>query len=323
MSNRESSSSKGGGKKIMKKQNGQPATVVFTGGKGGVGKSFVAANLGVLMSRLGHEVVLVDALRWGYNLHTLIGMPRPERDVTSLEDGEVSNFADLLTDTPYDHLKLVCGLEEKSRLKNEGAAPALFEDLNKLDCEYCLIDMGGYISFSLLDHVLASSMPVIVTVPEPTAMERTYEFLKSLYYRLLRNGEHELGFDGLVDKVMLESRKLGVKTPKNLMETISFFEPKKGEMLSEYMKQMRLQLVLNQVRSNAENLWGNGICSLCNNYFGLEMDYLGPVEYEGVVADSVRRRQPLHVLHPEAQAAKDIERIAHRMISRRNSTKKG
>ena len=38
----------------------QAPFVLVTGGKGGVGKSTVAANLGVQLAREGHRVLLVD-----------------------------------------------------------------------------------------------------------------------------------------------------------------------------------------------------------------------------------------------------------------------
>ncbi|HPE35715.1 MAG TPA: P-loop NTPase, partial [Spirochaetales bacterium] len=43
-------------------------------GKGGVGKTVVAANLGLALSALGKTVVLVDLDLGGANLHTVLGV---------------------------------------------------------------------------------------------------------------------------------------------------------------------------------------------------------------------------------------------------------
>jgi flagellar biosynthesis protein FlhG len=40
------------------------------GGKGGIGKSLLAASLGTQLARMGKRVVLVDADLGGANLHT-------------------------------------------------------------------------------------------------------------------------------------------------------------------------------------------------------------------------------------------------------------
>ena len=51
--------------------------VAFGGGKGGIGKSVVAANVGIALAQLGHSVLLVDADLGGANLHTCLGVSQP------------------------------------------------------------------------------------------------------------------------------------------------------------------------------------------------------------------------------------------------------
>ncbi len=49
------------------------------GGKGGIGKSLIAASLGWQLARMGQQVVVVDADLGGANLHTCLGLPNPAR----------------------------------------------------------------------------------------------------------------------------------------------------------------------------------------------------------------------------------------------------
>ena len=49
------------------------------GGKGGSGKSFLAANFGVLFARQGHHTVLVDLDLGGSNLHSLLDFAKSKR----------------------------------------------------------------------------------------------------------------------------------------------------------------------------------------------------------------------------------------------------
>ena len=53
------------------------------GGKGGTGKSFIASNIGSYLAKKGKKVVLIDADLGGANLHSLLGVKKPE---ASLED---------------------------------------------------------------------------------------------------------------------------------------------------------------------------------------------------------------------------------------------
>jgi ATP-binding protein involved in chromosome partitioning len=50
--------------------------VAIGSGKGGVGKTTVAVNLAVSLSKLGHRVGLIDADIYGPNVPTMLGVTR-------------------------------------------------------------------------------------------------------------------------------------------------------------------------------------------------------------------------------------------------------
>jgi flagellar biosynthesis protein FlhG len=52
------------------------------GGKGGIGKSLISANLGIELARRGKKVILVDADLGGANLHTTLGIDVPRRTLS-------------------------------------------------------------------------------------------------------------------------------------------------------------------------------------------------------------------------------------------------
>lgn len=51
--------------------------VAVGGGKGGAGKSLLAANLAIYLTTMGKRVVLLDADLGGANLHSFVGVERP------------------------------------------------------------------------------------------------------------------------------------------------------------------------------------------------------------------------------------------------------
>ena len=53
------------------------------GGKGGVGKTFLAANLSAILARAGARVVAVDTDVEGANLHTWLGVPSPRASLVT------------------------------------------------------------------------------------------------------------------------------------------------------------------------------------------------------------------------------------------------
>ncbi|MDH5490391.1 MAG: P-loop NTPase, partial [Myxococcales bacterium] len=73
-------------------------TIAITSGKGGVGKTQIAANLGVALARRGQRVLLLDADLGLASLDLALGI-RPERDLRSVITGEYS-LEEILVEGP-------------------------------------------------------------------------------------------------------------------------------------------------------------------------------------------------------------------------------
>ena len=63
--------------------------IVVASGKGGVGKSTVAANLSIALARSGKKVALVDADIYGPSIPKMFGIEDAKPDVTSFGDKEM------------------------------------------------------------------------------------------------------------------------------------------------------------------------------------------------------------------------------------------
>ena len=55
----------------------RPQVWAVGGGKGGTGKSLVAASLGIHLAQMGRRVILVDGDLGAPNLHTVLGLDPP------------------------------------------------------------------------------------------------------------------------------------------------------------------------------------------------------------------------------------------------------
>ena len=60
-----------------------PIIISVGGGKGGVGKSTITANIGTILVQKGFSVGFIDADLGGANLHLCLGVRRP---LTGLQD---------------------------------------------------------------------------------------------------------------------------------------------------------------------------------------------------------------------------------------------
>jgi len=293
-----------------------PQLVTFLSVKGGIGVSMIIANLAVYLAQTGKRVLLVDARRWGRNLHTFLGISSPEHSLDSLFNKEVDDFEDLIVDTPYPNLKLLSGMKESVAATTAKECPFLIEQCRKLSFDMVFFDMPPQISFNLFDHALWSDMSVLVGAPEPTAIERLYELLRGLYFRLFKTLEEKTGIQDIVEKAMVNSLELGINTPKDLVSAIHFFKPEAGDKLASEIKRFHINLMLNQVRSSNESDVGRGIISVTKRYFGLEMTDLGFLENDSIVPASIRQRKPLHIIQKDANITKQIEQVARSIMSR-------
>ena len=71
-----------------------PAVLAVGGGKGGVGKSIISANLSAILSQAGYRVLVIDLDLGCANLHTQFGIPMPRKTLADflLRGGSQQGF---------------------------------------------------------------------------------------------------------------------------------------------------------------------------------------------------------------------------------------
>jgi len=191
--------------------------VVIVSGKGGVGKSNLAVNLGIQLSRSALRVVLVDADLGLANADILLNVS-PLGDVSDLLDYRIPPD-DVLMRGP-DGLRVVCGATGMTR-RGEAC------DLDPLNCvraierldefyDVLLIDCPAGVAPLVSDFALAGDRLVVVTTPEPTALADAYATLKTLYSR---------GFGGCAGLIvnMAESRAEADSAARRLQQAADRF----------------------------------------------------------------------------------------------------
>jgi len=70
---------------------------------------------------------------------------------------------------------------------NHAQKQKLFRHVQALDADMILIDLGAGTHINTLDTFLQADKMIVVTVPEITAIENMYQFIKSVYYRKLKS----------------------------------------------------------------------------------------------------------------------------------------
>lgn len=287
------------------------------GGKGGVGKSLVSANVAICLALMGNKVVAVDLDLGGANLHTCLGLPIPQVTLSDYVSKKITNFEDLLVPTPINNLKIISGAQDELGMANlkHMHKNQIIRKLGDIDADYILFDLGAGTAFNTIDFFITADKGILVVLPEPTSIENTYRFIKSVFYRRLKMVEGVAEIEHLINESMNAKVTSGASSsPADLIKKISEINPEVGLRAKAEMAQFRPNLIINQVRSQADIDIGYSIQSICRRYFGIEMTFPGYLDYDQSVWQSVRKRKPLLIEYPNSKLVNNFDRIVHRLI---------
>jgi flagellar biosynthesis protein FlhG len=286
-------------------------------GKGGTGKSFITTSLGLSLAKAGKKVILVDADLGCANLHTCLGMHPVRESLSDFVSGEVSSLADVVVTTPHTNLSLISGAHDMLDIANptHSRKGALMKAIEELEFDYLLLDLGAGTAFNTLDFFLTAHKAVLVVLPEPSAIENAYRFIKSVYFRYMRNVSKELHIRQLVEDAMDPKNNKGVHSVHDLIAAVSKVSPEVGRRLRDDIMAMRLRLVVNQVRTVDDLTLGFSMRSSVEKYFGIRMDYSGYVEYDDVVWKAARAHQAVVAEYPYSGPARGVDRLMRNLIS--------
>jgi len=153
----------------------------ITSGKGGVGKTFVAANLAAALARQGQKVLVLDADLGLANLDVVLNL-FPKITLHDVFRGE-ARLDDAVLPAPggFSVLLAGSGMVEYSRMTPE-VRDQLLQVIEALAprFDHVLLDTGAGISDVVLFTVSLASNVLVVATPEPTSMTDAYATIKVL-----------------------------------------------------------------------------------------------------------------------------------------------
>lgn len=304
------------------RKTGTPQIIAVGGGKGGVGKTLLSANMSLALADRGHRVLLVDADLGGANAHTVLGLPAPLVTLSDFLERK-AELDQLAVSTPYANLRFISGALDDVQAANpqHQSKMRLLRNLGTFDTDFLVLDLGAGTGFNTLDFFLIASCGILVVLPEPTSVENAYRFLKAAFFRRLAVVEKAFGIKDIVDEARAQRNKLNIHTPADLLRAVVERDPEVGKQVQQQMGKFRPRLVLNQsrVEGGADDAHvAEDMASACRRFLGIQLEVLGTLPDDDAVRRAVRVRQPLRIAAPDSRIKRAIDEMATRVLTMRN-----
>ena len=264
--------------------------VAVGSGKGGVGKTLLAFALARKLTELNQQVILVDMSLGGF--YTIASSRINECRLQAVgEDGDKK-------ENIVSRLQLVSGAQLFPCSENNGWHGAkLHKKIRGLDANYVILDLGPGTTAFTTECFLSSDVGVLVTTPDPMAIQNCYNFMNSC----LRNAiQTKAQRDPEIKKLLtfLEKRCRDTKMPlKDFLQQFNNGNHRVSSILNEVKRNLKTGIVLNMVQDKADLRSAASLRTYLLDLLGFDTEIWGHINYEKDVAQSIYNKifEPMRV----------------------------
>lgn len=287
---------------LFKKQRRVKHILAVGGSKGGVGKTVVAVNLALTLSKMGHSVVLFDADLGNANCHTLLGIRHIDKSLDEYLLKGVS-IDEIIVSSPFVKLRLICGASNKvdQCLRDEAVKKKLFDDLCELNTDYIIIDLGAGLGDDMLDLYNLADVKIMVTSPQFTALQNAYSFVKSAYCYEVKKKPH-LG--PLLTRVSDDPIKL-----KALIQKLPISTHERTDYDAVASSQ-RFSIIGNMAGGENDLKIIGKLTAIVKEFLNVDSNILGVLVQSSEVQGSINRLTPFMELFPNCENSQEMRTIA-------------
>lgn len=307
--------------KGLKRLRSSGTTVIpIASGKGGVGKSLVAANLAIALAGQGHSTIAVDMDLGGSNLYTYLGVPNSNPGIGDFLKSGGCRFQDLVVPTGIPNLSFVPGDGLTPFMANidHDQRVALSREIRQLSARFVILDLGAGTFFNTLNFFGLSRQGIVVTTFETPAMMNFVMFLRNFMFRVVSGltRRNRAAFSAVIEAFHQPVRSAPV-TVEALIRRIDRVDPPLAARVKSVCESYRPRIVFNMGDHPDELNVLRKVDHSLRNGLSLTADYLGFIYYDDVVRRAAKNREILMTRHPSSAAVQGIREIAQRLTGAR------
>lgn len=308
--------------------NNFPTIISIGGGKGGIGKSVITANLASAIAKYGFKVLVVDLDIGGANLHTYFSIFKPQ---CSLADFILSKthkpFNEYILQTNIHGIELVAGNQDVNLGQHLISNPNLlnklwlniFRSKIELGYDFIIIDLGAGTFPHTIQGAVNSHLSVITVLPEPASIENAYAFVKNYIWQIIENVIYNLNLN--LEETSFKEAFFNLQNKEYSTSYIEIFRklyPHFRFLIDEFFKILYTRLtgiIVNQCKIQEDLEISKSMQLICKKYFGLNTVDLGDLNYEEALWRAVRNKKMLDYGYQSCYFAKKIKILSLKTLN--------
>ncbi len=291
--------------------------IPIAGGKGGVGKTELCANLGVRLGQLGCRTIVIDLDLGGSNLHSALGIKNKNPGVGNFLSDRKLSFESLLTPTPYPNVLFIPGDVLVAGTPNVGFAQkkSILRNIESLEADYILLDLGSGASNNVIDFFLVSNSGILVSSPHVGAIINAYSFMKNAVFRFLQRAfSGETKVERVLRKQIKERRPGNPVKISTVIEAMREIDDGEAAKAQRFVELLQPSLVLNLVRDLNDLSIAESLRDLIDKNLGVELQALGMMVYDNEVASTYGARRPVVADDEQRLLSIEVDRLAQKIV---------
>lgn len=302
-------------------ENSNKKIIPIASGKGGVGKSIMTANLGICLGKAGWRTILVDLDMGGSNLHSVLGLKNKYLGLGNFVSNKSLSFKDIVVRTEYPNLFFIPGdvLVPGTADMVYSQKRSIMSQLMKLETDFILLDLGSGSHNNIVDFFLISNAGILVAAPQVTSVLNVYSFFKNTVFRFLHrafNGKKQVS--DYLKGILKEPKPNSLPPIGKILPEIDAIDAEAGVKAREYVGMLKPNLIINMAESPDDFHIVESLRGLIKKNLEIDIGCLGLVYFDKMVPKALGALKPLVLHSPESLAAKQIGRIAEKLVQSRN-----
>jgi flagellar biosynthesis protein FlhG len=298
-------------------ENRETKIIPIAGGKGGVGKTELCANLGVRLGKLGFRTVVIDLDLGGSNLHSALGIKNRNSGLGNFLSDRALKFEAILYDTPYPNLNFIPGDVLVANTPNITFAQkrSIIKNIERIEADYILLDLGSGANNNVVDFFLASNSGIVVSSPHVGAILNAYSFMKNTTFRfLMRAFSGDSSVEKYIRQIIKERRPGNPVNVGQVIQGMREIDETQADRAVRILGYLQPHLVLNLVRTRDDLNIAGSLRDLVGKNLNYSLGALGFVMADEDLAASHRAHNPHLIEAPASLMARQIDRIAQKIV---------